>query len=105
MTWVEHVARIVEMRKLYSVIIGEAERNRRFRFPMHKYNYNIKRELKEIGYTKVNRIQLAQDRIKIRAVINIRVYSLKKFSRIFWNPKAQCRALHGQRLKSFLIKR
>jgi hypothetical protein len=50
-----------EMRNAYKVLVRKSEGRRRHTRPWYRWKYNIKMDLKEIGFEDVNWIQLAQD--------------------------------------------
>jgi hypothetical protein len=68
--WAGHVARIVEGRSVYRVLVGKPEGKRPLRRPRRRWKDNIKMDLREIGIDGTNRIQLAQDRVQWRACVN-----------------------------------
>jgi hypothetical protein len=49
MSWMGHLARIVEMRNPYKVLIEKPERKMPLGRPRHRYKYNIKVNIGEIG--------------------------------------------------------
>jgi hypothetical protein len=77
MRWEGHVARMGEGRGVYRVLVGRPERKRPLGRPRHRWEDNIKMDLREIGIDGMNCIRLAQDRVQWRAfmstVINLRV--------------------------------
>jgi len=66
MTWVGHVACIVE-RGVYRVLVGKPEGNRPLGRPRHRWMDNIKMDLHEGG---MGSIDLAQDRDRWQALVN-----------------------------------
>jgi hypothetical protein len=64
-------------RGVYRVLVGRPEGNRPLGRPRHRWEDNIKMDIREIGINGVNWIQLAQDRVQWRAfvktVMNLRV--------------------------------
>jgi hypothetical protein len=68
--WVGHVARMVEGRGVYRVLVGKPEGKRPLGRPRHRWEDNIKLELREIGIDGANGIQLAQDRVQWQAFVN-----------------------------------
>jgi hypothetical protein len=70
MWWAGHVARMGEGRGVYRVLVGRPEDKRPLGRPRHRWEDNIKMELREIGIHGVNWIQLAQDRVQWRAFVN-----------------------------------
>jgi hypothetical protein len=65
MRWVGHVAHMGEERGVYRVLVG-----RPLGRPRHRWEDNIKLDLREIGINGANWIQLAQDRVQWRAFVN-----------------------------------
>jgi hypothetical protein len=72
-----HVARMGERRGAYWVLVGKPEGRRPLRRPRHRWEDNIKTDLREVGCWCVDWIGLAQDRDRWRAlvsaVMNLRV--------------------------------
>jgi hypothetical protein len=71
------VARMVEGRCAYRVLVGRPESKRPLGRPRCRWDDNIKMDLWEIGIDGVNWIRLVQGRVRRRAfvdtVINLRV--------------------------------
>jgi hypothetical protein len=65
MRWAGHVARMVEGRGVYRVLVG-----RPLGIPRHRWEDNIKLDLREIGIDGANWIPLVQDRVQWRALVN-----------------------------------
>jgi hypothetical protein len=63
MRFAGHVARMGEGRGVYRVLVGRPEGNRPLGGPRHRWEDNIKMDLKVIGMDGANWIQLAQDRV------------------------------------------
>jgi hypothetical protein len=59
-----------EGRGVYRVLIGRPEVKRLLGRPRHRWEDNIKLDLREIGINGVNWIQLAQDRVHWQAFVN-----------------------------------
>jgi hypothetical protein len=70
MRWTGHVARMGEGRGVYRVLVGRPESKRPLGRPRHRWENNIKLDLREIGIDEANWIQLAQDRVQWRAFVN-----------------------------------
>jgi hypothetical protein len=66
-----------EERVVYRVLVGKPEGRRPLGRPRHRWEDNIRMELREVGCGCVNWIELAQDRDRWRAllsaVMNLRV--------------------------------
>jgi hypothetical protein len=76
MRWAGHVTRMGEG-CVYKVLVGRPEGKRPLVRPRHRWDDNIKMDLREIGIDGANWIQLAQDRVQWRAfvstVMNLRI--------------------------------
>jgi hypothetical protein len=59
-----------EGRGVYRVLVGRSEGKRPLGRPRCRWEDNIKMNLGEIGIDKANWIQLAQDRVQLRAFVN-----------------------------------
>jgi hypothetical protein len=59
-----------EGRGVYSVLIVRPEGKRPLGRPRHRWEDNIKLDVREIGIDGANLIQLAQDRVQWRACVN-----------------------------------
>jgi hypothetical protein len=68
--WVRHVARTGEGRGVYRVLVGRPEGKRPLGRSRHRWEDNIKIDLREIGIDGANWIRLAQDRVQWRAFVN-----------------------------------
>jgi hypothetical protein len=68
MRWAGHVARILEKRNAYRLLLGKPEGKR----PLGRRRWveNIRMDLGEVGWGYVDWIGLAQDRNRWRAVVN-----------------------------------
>jgi hypothetical protein len=77
MRWAGHVARMVEERKVYKVLVGKPEGKRPLERPRRRWEDGIRMDLREIGLGVVDWIRLAQDRDRwlavVIAVMNLRV--------------------------------
>jgi len=78
-----------ERRVIYRALVGNPERKRQLGRPRHRWEYNIKVGLQEVGCGVMDWIELAEDRDRLRALVNaamnLRVPSSLKpvsFSRI-----------------------
>jgi hypothetical protein len=61
MRWAGRVARMGEKRNAYRILVGK---------PEGRWVYNIKMDLREIGWDGMDWIDLAQDRNHWRALVN-----------------------------------
>ena len=77
MRWAGHVARMVQERGAYRVLVGKPEGKRPLERPRRRWVDNIRMDLQEVGCGYVEWIGLAQDRDSWRtlvsAVMNLRV--------------------------------
>jgi len=77
MRWAGHVARMVEEREVYRVLVGKPEGRRPLGRPGRRWVDNIRMDLHEVGCEYLDWIGLAQDRDRWRtlvsAVMNVRV--------------------------------
>jgi hypothetical protein len=64
------VARVGEGRGVYRVLAGRTEGKRPLGRPRHRWEDNIKMDVREIGIDGANWIRLAQDRVQWRACVN-----------------------------------
>ena len=67
MRWVGHVW---ERRCAYRVLVGKPEGKRPLGRPRRKWEDIIKMDLQEVGCSGMDRIELAQDRDRWRALVN-----------------------------------
>jgi hypothetical protein len=70
MRWAGHVARMVEKRNAYRLLVGKLEGKRPLGRPRHRWVDTIKMDLLGIGWGSVDWIGLAQDRHKWRTLVN-----------------------------------
>jgi hypothetical protein len=71
MRWAGHVAHMGEGRDVYRVLVGSLKGTRPLGRPMHRWEDNIKMDLREIGIDGVNWNRLAQDRVWWQAFVNM----------------------------------
>jgi len=70
MRWAGNVARMVERRVVYRVLMGKPEGKRPLGRPRHRWEDNIKMDVQEVGCRGMDWIELAQDRNSWRALVN-----------------------------------
>jgi hypothetical protein len=70
MRWAGHVARIGEKRNVYRLLVGKPEGKRPLGRPRRRWIDNIKMDLIERVLSVLDRIGLAQDRYRWRALVN-----------------------------------
>jgi hypothetical protein len=66
----EHVARKVEKRNVYRLLVGKAEGRRPLGRPTRRWLDNIRMVLVEVGWSDVDWIGLARDMDRWRALVN-----------------------------------
>ena len=66
-----HVARIGERRGVYRILVGKPEGKRPYGGPMCKWEDNIKVDLQEVGFWGMDWIELAEDRDRWQALVNV----------------------------------
>jgi hypothetical protein len=71
MRWVGHVAHMGEGKGVYRVLVGRPKGKRPLGRHRHRWENNIKLDLREIGIDGVNWIQMAQDRVQWQAFVNM----------------------------------
>ena len=73
--WAGHVARMVERRGIYRVLVGKPEGKRQPGRPRHRWEDNIKMDLQKEGFGGMDWVKLAQDRwwARVNAVMNLQV--------------------------------
>jgi hypothetical protein len=67
MRWAGHVACMGEGRGVYRVVVGRPKDKKPLGRPRHRWEDNIKMDLREMGIYGANWIQLAHDRVQCRA--------------------------------------
>ena len=70
MRWAGHVARMGEERGVHRVLVGKPEGKRPLGRPRRRWEDNITMDLQEVGCGVMDWIELAQDRNKLRALVN-----------------------------------
>jgi hypothetical protein len=68
--WTRHVACLGDGRCVYRVLVGMPEGKRPLGRPRHKWEDNIKMDLRKTGVDGANWIQLAQDRVQWWTFVN-----------------------------------
>jgi hypothetical protein len=71
MRWAGHVACMGEVRGAYNILVGTPEGRKPLGRPRHRWQDNIKLDLREIEFGDVDWINLAQDRDRWRALVNM----------------------------------
>ena len=70
MRWAGHVARMVEERGVYRVLVGKPEGKRPLERPRRRWVDNIRTDLQEVGCGYMDWIGLAQDRDRWRTLVS-----------------------------------
>jgi len=70
MRWAGHVAHMGERRAVYRVLVGKAEGKIPLARPRHRWEDNIKMDLRELGCGGMDWIELAWDRDRWRTFVN-----------------------------------
>jgi hypothetical protein len=70
MRWVGHVTRMEKKRNAYRILVGKPERKRQLGRPRYRWEDNIKMDLREMGWGGMDWIDLVQDRVRWRALVN-----------------------------------
>jgi hypothetical protein len=70
MIWAGHLARMVEKRNAYRLLVGKPERKRPLGRSRRRWVDNIRMDLGEVGWGDVDWIGLAKDRNRWRALVN-----------------------------------
>jgi hypothetical protein len=73
MRWTDHVARIgkEEKKNAYRSLVGKPDGKRPLRRARRRWVDNIRMDLGEVGWGDVDWIDLAQDRNRWRALVNL----------------------------------
>jgi hypothetical protein len=69
--WAGHVARMGEERGAHRILVGRPEGRRPLGRPRRRWEDNIKMDIWEVGWWGMNWIELAQDRDRWRALVNV----------------------------------
>jgi len=70
MRWAKHAARVGDRTGVYRVLVGKPEGKRPLGRPRHRWEDNIKMDLRRVGCRGIDWIELAQDRERWRALVN-----------------------------------
>jgi len=71
MRWAGRVACMGDRRGVFGVLVGKTEGKRPLGRPRHRWEDNIKMDLQEVGCGVMDWIELAQDRDRWRALVNV----------------------------------
>jgi hypothetical protein len=71
MRWAGHVVRMGEVRGTYNILVGRPEGRRPLGRSRHRWEDNIKMDLREIEFGDVDWIHWAQDRDRWQALVNM----------------------------------
>jgi hypothetical protein len=71
MRWAGHVTRMREKRNAYRILVGKPEGKSRLRRPRRRWVDDFKIYLRDIGWNGMDWIDLAQDRDRWRALVNM----------------------------------
>jgi hypothetical protein len=78
MGWAGHVACVVEMRNAYNILIGKTKGKRPLGKPKRRWKYNIRMDIREIGWEIVDWMHLAQDRDQWRSHVKAVIFGFNK---------------------------
>jgi hypothetical protein len=70
MRWAGHLARVGEGRVVHRVLVGKPEGKRPLGRSRRRWEYNIKRDLQEVGGGCGDWVERAQDRYRWRALVS-----------------------------------
>ena len=71
MRWLGQVACKGEKKSAYSILVGKCEGNRLLGRPRCRWEDNIKMDLQKLGWGGMDWIDLAQDRDRFQALVNV----------------------------------
>ena len=72
--WADRVARMEEDRSAFNILTGTPAGESPLGRPRHRWEGNIRMDLKEIGMNTKNWVDLAQDRDYWRALVNVALH-------------------------------
>jgi len=70
MRWAGHVPHMGKMTNSYKILIGKTRREEPLGRPKHRWENNIRMDIREIGWKAVNWTHLAQDRDHWQALVD-----------------------------------
>ena len=70
MRWAGHVARMGKRKGAYRILVGKPEEKRPLGKPRRRWEDNINIDQQEVGWEGMDWIDLAQDRNRLRALVN-----------------------------------
>jgi hypothetical protein len=70
MRWAGHVACMGEKRSAYRILVGKPERKRPLGRPRRRWEDNIRMDLRQIGWSGMDWIEVTQDRDQWRGLVN-----------------------------------
>jgi hypothetical protein len=73
MRWAGHVVCMGEGRGIYRVLVKRPKGKRPLGRPRHRWEDNIKMDLRELGIDGVNWVWIVEDRVQWRAFVNTAV--------------------------------
>jgi hypothetical protein len=76
MGWAGHVERMGETQNAYKMLVGKPEGKIPLGRLTHRWEDNVKIDLREIGWGGMDWIDLAQDRDQCRALVNMVILQL-----------------------------
>jgi hypothetical protein len=68
---VRHIACMGEMRNAYNILVGKPEGKRPLGRPRHRWEGNVRMDLREIQWEGVDEMHLAQDSNQWQALVNM----------------------------------